>query len=361
MISARFKRLLSQILPIGLIWLLTGWVFLWTEYAIIGAQQNTPATAITITPKIIVFASLSIILVGFFVGVIEFTFINKRFQSYSFLVKLIGKFLFYVLLMEFVILVTYMVAASIELETTIFSFAIWDKYQLFFFSITHVSTMIQLGFSLMLTLFYVEISENLGHSVLVNFFMGRYHKPQSETRLFMFSDMKSSTQIAETLGHYTYFEFLKCYYNDLSDAILKHQGEVYQYVGDEIVISWQQKTKGFAQLSLKCFFEMKQHLEQRKTYYMECFGVCPDFKASLHIGEVTTGEIGALKKAIFFTGDVLNTTARMQAECTTYNVDLIVSKAVVDLIPNSERYVFKSLGKAVLRGKSETLELFTVG
>jgi adenylate cyclase len=213
---------------------------------------------------------------------------------------------------------------------------------------------------MLLSLFYVEVSEHLGHSVLTNFITGKYHRPKSETRLFMFSDMKSSTHIAETLGHDTYFEFLASYYNDLSDAILRHKGEVYQYVGDEIVLTWPSTTARFVPLSLDCFYAMKADLERRRPFYLQQYGVYPDFKAAIHIGEVTTGEIGALKKDIFFTGDVLNTAARLQSECQTYGVDLLVSKAVVDAVPSAQ-YPFESLGSVQLKGKTQAVEVFLVG
>ena len=46
----------------------------------------------------------------------------------------------------------------------------------------------------------------------------------------MFLDMRSSTTIAENLGHVKYFEMLREYYSDLSDPIIKYSGEIYQYV-----------------------------------------------------------------------------------------------------------------------------------
>lgn len=359
MLSPKHKRLLSQSLPIAIIWLITGWVFLWTEQSIIGHQENTPDSAISLTPQVFLFASFSVTMIGFLVGFIEYQFINALFKPYRFVVKLLGKLVFYLLFIEFIIWITYILAASIEQNTSVFSGVVWDKYFLFFSSITHITTLIQLAFSMLLTLFYVEISEHLGHSVLTNFITGRYHHPKTETRLFMFSDMKSSTQIAETLGHDTYFQFLASYYNDLSDAVLRHKGEVYQYVGDEIVLTWPSTTKAFSQLSIDCFFAMKTALVQRRSHYIAKYGVFPDFKAAIHLGEVTTGAIGALKKDIFFTGDVLNTAARIQTECKTYNVDLLVSKKVVDVMP-TDVYQFKSLGLVQLKGKTQTVELFSV-
>ena len=74
---------------------------------------------------------------------------------------------------------------------------------------------------------------------------------------------------------------------------------------------------------------MKESLLKRKSSYGDNFGGYPDFKAGLHCGEVTTGEIGALKKEIIFTGDVLNTTARIQGLCNTLGVDFLISGALL--------------------------------
>ena len=73
----------------------------------------------------------------------------------------------------------------------------------------------------------------------------------------MFLDMKSSTTIAESLGHVKYFEMLKEYYSDLSDPIIKYSGEIYQYVGDEIVVSWKLKNGLQNNNCIQCFFAMK--------------------------------------------------------------------------------------------------------
>ncbi|MGR3301112.1 MAG: hypothetical protein ACUZ8I_01275 [Candidatus Scalindua sp.] len=52
----------------------------------------------------------------------------------------------------------------------------------------------------------------------------------------MFLDLKSSTTIAEEIGHRRYFEFISDFIADVTTPILNNHGEIYQYVGDEIVI-----------------------------------------------------------------------------------------------------------------------------
>jgi len=60
---------------------------------------------------------------------------------------------------------------------------------------------------------------------LNNFFLGKYHHPVAEERIFMFVDMNSSTTIAENLGHVKYFEMLKEYFVDLSGAVIESPGD----------------------------------------------------------------------------------------------------------------------------------------
>lgn len=357
-LSPRFKRNLSRILPFGIIWFVIAIVFLLSEQALID-QSKTLDSAIKVNVKVFLFASIGVTFVGFLVGVIELLYLKKLFITYSFRAKLFYKFIVYSVFLSFIICIMFLIAASIELQVSVFSQKVWDKYVTFFFSITHLSTLLQIGFSLIVSLLYAEISENLGQNVLKNFFTGKYHTPINENRIVMFTDMKGSTTIAEALGNRRYFELLRTYYNDLSDAIIKNEGEVYQYIGDEIVITWNLQGLKKAVVALTCFFDMKAALYKKKSWYLETFGFFPEFKAAIHVGEVTTGEIGALKKEIFFTGDVLNTTARMQSLCNDYKTDILISKLFLDILQLKNNFNFTPLGHIQLKGKAESVEIYT--
>ena len=52
-----------------------------------------------------------------------------------------------------------------------------------------------------------------------------------EKRIFMFLDLRSSTFIAEKLGHKLYSEFIQDCFLDL-EVVRRHKAEIYQYVGD---------------------------------------------------------------------------------------------------------------------------------
>ncbi len=360
MLSPKNKRFAYRIIPFGLIWLLSGWVFLLVELAATGSFSELPATAIQMDFQIFLLSSLAITAVGLLIGFIELKYLDHVFSNKKFALRLFYKLLIYSLIFFLVIFVTFPVAASLELNTHLLDTRVWHKYFNYLVSVTHLSTAIQLATALLLSLFYSEISEFAGQNVLLNFFIGKYHVPREEERIFMFLDMKSSTTIAEKLGHLEYFKLLREYYNCFSDAIIQYEGEIYQYVGDEIILSWKIRSARSDNRCLNCFFAMKENLRRREDWFREQFGLVPTFKAGIHLGKVTTGEIGIIKKDILFTGDVLNATARIQGLCNTYDVDLIISADLVKQLGSNLHHDVKFLGKVELRGKQEKKELFTL-
>jgi adenylate cyclase len=359
-VSAKNRYYIKRILPFGIIWLIISWFFLLTEYAILDNQDDAPESAIVITPVIFLFASISVFTIGCLVGVLEVFYINKLFINKNFPKKILGKFCLYAALMFVLIFVFYIIAASIEMQVSVFNIAVWNQYLVFLFSMTLVSTSFQLLFSLLVSLFYFEISENLGQNVLLNFFTGRYHKPTDEHRFFMFVDMKNSTAIAEKLGHKRYFLLLRDYYQIFTDSIISAYGEVYQYVGDEIVITWTTKNGVMNNNSINCFFEMKIVLDSKLEYFLDEYGVDLKFKAALNYGLVTTGEIGALKKDIFFTGDVLNITARILGYTDTYKTDFLVSEFALKHLNLQDSFKVTDKGLQHLKGKEEKVRIFDV-
>ena len=61
-----------------------------------------------------------------------------------------------------------------------------------------------------------------------------------------------------------------------------------------------------------------------------------------------------------FTGDVLNTTSRIQGLCNSYNVDVLVSAQLIEKANPKGRFQVKSLGESELRGRDEKIGLYTI-
>ena len=188
-----------------------------------------------------------------------------------------------------------------------------------------------------------------------------YRRPFSEVeRIFMFLDIRSSTRIAEELGHMHYFELLNDFFKDIADSISNNKGQIYQYVGDEVVVSWPLKDGLSNANCLQCYFDIVEVMSKLAEKYLEKYAVNPTFKAGMHYGKVSTGTVGTLKKEIIYTGDVLNTASRIEGLCNKHNVDLLLSKALIDVLPLNDDYLTKRIGEINLRGKSTEIMLFTV-
>jgi adenylate cyclase len=210
------------------------------------------------------------------------------------------------------------------------------------------------------TMLMVRLNDQYGNGSVAHL-AGRYHRPRQELRIFMFLDMRSSTSIAEELGHVRYFQLLNELFTDITDPIVYSRGEIYQYVGDEISVSWPLRRGLARQRSVRCFLDIRAKLSRRAPYYEKRYGIVPAFKAGLHYGEVTTGEVGSVKKERIFSGDVVNTAARIQNACNEHGVDNLISKELLDLLLPKGALPVREIGSIALKGKRSTVSLWTIG
>ena len=356
----RTKRNIRRLIPLSLIWLLSGWIFLVVELAAYSNVGELPDTVIEMDAQVFMLSSIFMVAVGLMIGLIELQYLQNAFVKHALFSRLFYKLMIYTILFGLIELITFPIVASLELNTSVFAPAVWEKLQNFFFSFTFLSTTLQLAIALLISLFYFEISEFIGFGVLRNFFTGKYKQAIEEERIFLFLDMKSSTTIAERLGHVAYFKLLQAYYACFTESIVLYEAAIYQYVGDEIILSWPVKNDQKNLRCLDCYFAMKVALEAKAPLFQELYGVVPSFKAGIHLGIVSTGEIGTIKKDILFSGDVLNACARIQSLCKTYGVDLIISEDLRKQIPEKTLYQISSLGKSELRGKAEHKTLYSL-
>ncbi len=216
-------------------------------------------------------------------------------------------------------------------------------------------------FIVLCTIALVLISDKYGPGNLRSFFMGRYFRPKREEHIFMFLDLRGSTYIAQILGEQQYFNFIKDVIRDATPVILKHKGRIYQYVGDEITVSWWMQ-QGLHRLNcIRCPMEVRKVFNHRSSYYTSRYGVVPDFKAGLHCGPVMVGEIGLVKRDIAFSGEVVGTAARIQNRCNHLEVNLLISHDLKELLPwQGSRLVPEHKGDLLIKGKMENLALYTV-
>jgi adenylate cyclase len=211
-----------------------------------------------------------------------------------------------------------------------------------------------------LLVLFLQINQLLGTGVLWKFIRGKYHQPREEERIFMFLDMKSSTTIAEKLGHVRFYTLLDELFHEISQPVLQTKAEIYQYVGDEVVLTWEVEQGLEKANCLKTFFLFQEVLLRNSESYLKNFGVQPAFKAGLHFGKVVSAQIGELKREIVYNGDVLNTAARIRDECRKYGRDCLVSGTLMNRLRQTDGFQWERIDTVNLRGKETEVELFSV-
>lgn len=204
-----------------------------------------------------------------------------------------------------------------------------------------------------------QIAFLVGPRNLARLSVGRYRRPRELNAEFMFVDLRGSTALAEELGHERYSALLRDFFIDVSGAIQDARGEIYQYIGDEIVVVWPGRRA--AGRWLDCFEEMRAAIDAERETYLGRYGVVPQFKAGVHGGAVTATEVGLVQRALVYHGDVLNTAARIQAMCNEAGVALLATREALASLPADRRARFRGIGEVSLRGKAGTVELHGLG
>ena len=105
---------------------------------------------------------------------------------------------------------------------------------------------------------------------------------------------------------------------------------------------------------------MRKTIIGLKEKYQSKYQVIPDFKAGLHYGKVIAGEIGIIKRDITFSGDVLNTAARIQSKCNEYRVKILSSDELLQKLSYDNQYKRIQIGDIELRGKETKVSLSTL-
>jgi len=237
---------------------------------------------------------------------------------------------------------------------------VWEGYKSWVFSPFFAVTIIYIFISAMVVSFIWQMVIKNGPNVLINLMLGKYHNPREEHRIFMFVDLKGSTTLAEKIGHIKYSQFIQDCFADLTESAIKHKIEIYQYVGDEAVLTWNSVNGLQKNNCIYAFFYFQNSLRKKSDYYMSKYGVIPEFKAGVNSGFVIVTEVGIIKKEIAYHSDVLNTAARIQGKCNELKSELLISGEVKESLNPDNNLIFEDVGIFELRGKQTGVKLSKV-
>ena len=210
-----------------------------------------------------------------------------------------------------------------------------------------------------IVIFIMQIKRKVGPKILLGFISGRYYHPREVERIVMFIEIQKVKTIIEKIGRVRFFRYLNDIIFDITETVLFHKGEFYEYVENEILLIWNVKRGTENANCIRTFFEVQDIIGAKKITYFEKYGFIPEFHASLHFGPMIRGEIGDVKSEIKYHGDVMNTAARILGETNGEN-NILISSDLIEQIELPILYRKERLGKFDLKGKHQDIELFTL-
>ena len=215
-----------------------------------------------------------------------------------------------------------------------------------------VSVAMNLGFG---------IANIIGHRAFLNFITGRYHAPVEENRFVLFVDIAGSTGLAEQLGGVGIHRFLDRTFRLLTLTVVDYRGEVLNYVGDEVIVTWPEDIGAIDCRPLRCFVAMRGALIDASQQFEREFGAAPRIRGSLHFGPVIVGEIGDVKRAIVFNGDVMNTAARLEELSRNVDGGFLASRAAMERFKSAPPFTVRDLGRLPIRGRVDGIDVVGLG
>ena len=206
----------------------------------------------------------------------------------------------------------------------------------------------------------LRIRSLIGGRVFNNVMLGRYHRPLSENRIFLFLDMANSTALSENLGDIKVQSLIGQFFFDISLPIAENGGETHRYIGDEVVVTWPLRDSNDNDNCISCVFDIQRLIQKRAKYYVETYGVVPEFRAGLHGGPVVAGEVGDDKREIVYFGDTINTAARLQSLCKDKGRDFLISLELLRKTGVADKVRSEEIGEVSLRGREKPLMVYAL-
>lgn len=171
--------------------------------------------------------------------------------------------------------------------------------------------------------FLILVNRLLGQKALWVFFTGKYNKPREESRIlisFQFSNLVhknfSSTRLHELYQRLIF---------DLSEAVISTGGEIYRYLSDGVIVSFEEEEITQA---LQCVQDYHLNLEEKSPEYRSIFDFEPALHSTIHQGSLLVGEIGDHKREIVFMGEAIQSLETIRAHRGQFQAECISTVSV---------------------------------
>ena len=175
----------------------------------------------------------------------------------------------------------------------------------------------------------------------------------------MFTDVRGFTRISEQFDPHGLTRFMNRFLTPMTDLILTHRGTIDKYMGDAIMAFWNAPLDVDRHAALACdtALAMQARLrELNEEWKAEADAegrghIAVNIGIGLNTGQASVGNFGSTQRFTYSClGDDVNLASRLEGQCKTYGVGIIIGDKVRLQVPD---YAALELDLIMVKGKTE--------
>jgi len=173
----------------------------------------------------------------------------------------------------------------------------------------------------------------------------------------LFSDIRSYTSLAESMTPKENFNFLNSYLKEVGPAIRLNKGFICNYFGDGFMALFLENSQDAVEASVSMLHKLEKFNDEvhGHGYGRIKIGI------GLHTGSLILGILGDEERMdVSVVADSVNIASRMEGLTKFYGASLIVSEATLEEISNRDQFLHRFLGRVMLKGKTEKINVFEI-
>lgn len=176
-----------------------------------------------------------------------------------------------------------------------------------------------------------------------------------------FSDIRSFTEMAETLEPEEVVEFLNQYMTRMVRCITRSKGVVDKYIGDAIMAVWGAPvdTGNNAFYAINAALMMRNELADFNSERAERGKKPVHIGCGIHCGPVLSGQIGSEDRMEYTViGDTVNIASRIEALNKAFATDILITEETAERVAGIFR--IEPMQRIKVKGKSRPMQIYAV-
>lgn len=173
----------------------------------------------------------------------------------------------------------------------------------------------------------------------------------------LFSDIRSFTQLSETMTPEENFNFLNAYLKRMNPCVQYHNGFIDKYIGDGLMALFPLSPDDAIESAIEMQKEIRIYNQKRseKNYTAIEIGI------GIHTGMIMLGTIGTedrMEGTVI--SDAVNLTSRIEGLTKIYGASILMSIETLFSLEDADKYLYRILDRVKVKGKTKNLTVVEI-